>query len=93
MPFRHTQRSPKIHVQLDSVNRFSTIVQLSVQLPGGANVHSYTRFLEPTPLTTSNGILIESAVFPQHTLVTNGQANRRTDRQNDDGNLLATNIL
>jgi len=41
---------------------------------------SNTRFFWPTPLITPNGSSINSVVFPQYALVTNGQ----TDRQNDN---------
>jgi len=39
---------------------------------------SNTRFLGPTPLTIPNGISIESAVFPQCILITNGQTDGTT---------------
>jgi len=42
---------------------------------------SNTRFLGPTGSTNQNGISIESAVFPEFTVVTD----RQTDRQYDDG--------
>jgi len=35
-------------------------------------------FLGPNQPTTTNGILIESAMFPQYTVVTNGQNNSGT---------------
>jgi len=47
----------------------------------GIWTRSSTWFLGPTrPTTTSNGISIESAVFPQNTLVAN--TNGQTDRTN-----------
>ena len=39
-------------------------------------------FLELSRPTIPNGISIESAVFPEYMLVTNGETNRPTDRTN-----------
>jgi len=41
---------------------------------------SYTRFLGPAQITTINGSLIGSAVFPLFAVVTNGSTDRPTKR-------------
>jgi len=53
----------------------------NLPLPVGSGSPSNKWYLGPTRPTTSNSIWIGSAVFPQYTLVANGQ----TDQQNGDG--------
>ena len=51
-------------------------------LPGGTNLHAglINGSIGPTRPTTLNGNSIESAVFTQFTVVTNGRTDRQTDR-------------
>ena len=56
-------------------NRIYQVVPMSHQ--------SNTQFLEPTQPTSPNGISVESTVFPQYTLVTNGSTDCRTTTERD----------
>jgi len=47
------------------------------------STQSNTSIPRPTPLTTPNGIQIQSAVLPQYTLRTDRQTDRQTDTQTD----------
>ena len=58
--------------------------QKIVHCRGGSGSPPNTSFFGPTGPIISNGISIQSTVFPEFTVVTNG----RTDRQNDHGNRL-----
>jgi len=90
----------QFELQLGRLSRFCTAdaaYSLCIILPrpiflkicpfrGVSGPSSNTSFLWPTRATTPNGISIQSAVFPQYTLVTNRQIDWQTDRQNDELN-------
>ena len=52
---------------------------------------SNTQFLGTTAPTTTNGVYIESAIFPQYTLVISGLTDTQADRLNDNGNSTGAN--
>ena len=61
---------------------YVTLCWLSYSPPSNTPIHRPTPLaIPPTPLTTPNGIRIQSAVLPQYTFRTHRQTNRPTDRQ------------
>jgi len=70
----HTHTHTYTHTCMHTMNTQKCARPSSTRLPG------------PTRPSAPNNISIKSAVFPQHTLITNRQTDIQTDRQNGQRN-------